>query len=347
MPPSWSATSRSRSCASSSSRALADGAARDALFEGAPARRAARSDSRRTDGARADTFAVLHGLYWLTAALAEQQPLLLAIDDAHWADAASLDFLGFLLPRLEELPVLLVLACRPDEAGAESSLARIATDVQARRLTPRALSRGAAGALLAGELEHEPEEAFATTCHEVSGGNPFLLHELARTVAHRRSSPSAEQAPSGARAGARARHPHGRVRIARLPPERAPLRARWLVLGEDADPQLVAELAGLDADACGPAPTAARAAILDAEAARCASSIRSCAPRSTRTRRRRARRRARACGHAAAGPGRDPEQVAAHLVASDGRGNARPWRRCSRRRRGRSDAAPAARRSPT
>jgi hypothetical protein len=35
---------------------------------------------------------VLHGLYWLTANIAERTPLLIAIDDAHWADEASLLF---------------------------------------------------------------------------------------------------------------------------------------------------------------------------------------------------------------------------------------------------------------
>jgi predicted ATPase len=38
------------------------------------------------------TFATLHGLYWLTANLAGERPLLLTVDDAHWADAASLRF---------------------------------------------------------------------------------------------------------------------------------------------------------------------------------------------------------------------------------------------------------------
>ncbi|MGB2711593.1 MAG: AAA family ATPase, partial [Conexibacter sp.] len=137
---------------------------RDRMFEGASA--AARSalgfsEDRHADRA-ADTFTVLYGLYWLTVALAERDPLLLAIDDAHWADAASLDYLGFLLPRIEELPVLLVVACRPDEAGAERSLVQIATDTTARRLTPRALSCGAATRLLAAELGAQPEPAFAT-----------------------------------------------------------------------------------------------------------------------------------------------------------------------------------------
>src|SRR5437868_2027586 len=128
-----------------------DEAGREALFEGAAG--AARGALGMSKGAAAadtpDAFSVLHGLYWLTAGLAEQQPLLLAVDDAHWADAASLDFLGFLLPRLEELPLLVAIACRPDEAGAERSLGRIATDSLARRLTPRALSPGGAAALLA------------------------------------------------------------------------------------------------------------------------------------------------------------------------------------------------------
>ena len=33
-----------------------------------------------------DPFSVLHGLYWLTAGLAQREPLLVAIDDLHWAD---------------------------------------------------------------------------------------------------------------------------------------------------------------------------------------------------------------------------------------------------------------------
>src|SRR5215218_7933489 len=73
--------------------AALDAPAREALFEGAAgAARGALGIATATadDDAPADTFAVLHGLYWLTAALAERQPLLLALDDAHWADAASL-----------------------------------------------------------------------------------------------------------------------------------------------------------------------------------------------------------------------------------------------------------------
>ena len=69
------------------------------------------------------SFAVLHGLYWLCANLASARPLVLVVDDAHWADGASLRFLAFLLPRLEELAAALLLGARPAEAGHESGAA--------------------------------------------------------------------------------------------------------------------------------------------------------------------------------------------------------------------------------
>ena len=55
-------------------------------------------------------FAALHGLYWLTVNLADAGPLVLTVDDAHWADPPSLRFLGYLSRRLDGMPVLLVAA---------------------------------------------------------------------------------------------------------------------------------------------------------------------------------------------------------------------------------------------
>ncbi len=59
------------------------------------------------------SFAVLHGLYWLTANLSAVQPLLLAVDDAHWADEPSLRWLTYLARRMEGLSAGLVVALRP------------------------------------------------------------------------------------------------------------------------------------------------------------------------------------------------------------------------------------------
>ncbi|HEU4702097.1 MAG TPA: AAA family ATPase [Conexibacter sp.] len=303
--------------------------ARDALFEGAAgAARGAlglngEGPTTTSGGGAPDTFAVLHGLYWLTAALAEEQPLLLAIDDAHWSDAASLDYVGFLLPRLEELPVLLTLTCRPDEAGAESSLARVATDGFARRLTPQPLSRGAAAALLAAELDEEPEHAFAATCHEVSGGNPFLLHELARTVAAQSISPSAEQAPRVRELAPERVARTVLVRLARLSAVAQTVARAIVVLGDDAEHELVAELGGLAAErALAGADELRTAAILDPAAP----SLRFVHPLVRTALHHELPAGERADAHARAAEllrarGASPQRLAAHLVATEARGD--------------------------
>ena len=239
---------------------------RDALFEGASAARAALGLDAG-DGLAHDAFAVLHDLYWMTAALAEREPLLLAIDDAHWSDAASLDYLGFLLPRLEELPVLVVVTSRPDEPDVPDSLGRIVTDALARRLTPAALSRDATTALLAAELGHAPELAFAAACHEVSGGNPFLLRELARTLVAQEIRPGAEQAELVRELAPERVARTILVRMARLAPEAGAVARALAVLGDDSDHRLVGELADLDPEAAVRGADALRAsAILDPSA---------------------------------------------------------------------------------
>ena len=59
----------------------------------------------------------LHGLYWLIANLARQQPLLICVDDAQWADEASMAAERFLSLRIADLPMVLLLAARPAEVG--------------------------------------------------------------------------------------------------------------------------------------------------------------------------------------------------------------------------------------
>ena len=107
-------------------------------------------------GARPDpSFAVLHGLYWLCANLSASGPVLLCVDDAHWADTSSLRFLSFLAPRLEELCVTLLVGVRSGETGAASDLvARLAVEPAADVIHPAPLTRVAVGRLLEDGLGH-------------------------------------------------------------------------------------------------------------------------------------------------------------------------------------------------
>ena len=124
------------------------------LHRADPARRAAavrgrggagRAGLRRgRRGGRRASHSTLYGLYWLCANLAAEQPLLVVVDDAHWADAPSLRFLDALARRVEDLPVLLAVAARPAEPGAEQELLDgLATAPATRLLRPSPLSRRA------------------------------------------------------------------------------------------------------------------------------------------------------------------------------------------------------------
>ena len=79
-------------------------------------------------------FAVLHGLYRLTANLARDRPLALLVDDAHWADAASLRFLAYLAGRIRHEPVLLVVAARPPGEPGGAAVAALLAEAGAPTL---------------------------------------------------------------------------------------------------------------------------------------------------------------------------------------------------------------------
>jgi len=65
------------------------------------------------DAGSAVAHGILHGLFRLLADLAATRPVLLVVDDAHWADDASMAWLCYLAPRLAALPVAVLLATRP------------------------------------------------------------------------------------------------------------------------------------------------------------------------------------------------------------------------------------------
>ena len=96
---------------------------------------------------------ILHGLYWLVANLADEAPLLLAVDDAHWADEPSLRFLAYVARRAESLPIALVIGARPE--GDASVLTEIGAEPGTARIEPRALGLAGVGRLLR-EIDHGP-----------------------------------------------------------------------------------------------------------------------------------------------------------------------------------------------
>jgi len=115
----------------------------------------------------------------LLGLLAATKPLVLVLDDVHWADSGSVELIGALLRRPPAAPVLLALAVRPRQVPGRLSAAleRAAREGTLTRLELCALTRSEAGELLGESVEGR----LATVLYEESGGNPFYLEQLARS----------------------------------------------------------------------------------------------------------------------------------------------------------------------
>jgi predicted ATPase/DNA-binding CsgD family transcriptional regulator len=104
-------------------------------------------------------------------------PVLLVIEDVHWADDATLDLIKFLGRRIDRAPVLLVASYRDDEISPVHALRRLLGELPASlitridlpRLTPQAVDTLARRAL------RSPKGL-----HALTQGNPFFVTELLR-----------------------------------------------------------------------------------------------------------------------------------------------------------------------
>jgi DNA-binding winged helix-turn-helix (wHTH) protein/tetratricopeptide (TPR) repeat protein len=125
--------------------------------------------------------------------LAKRAPMLLVLDDVHWADALSLDLLQHLAftladtPTLKPVALLVVCTYRP-EAGAER-LARVLARLQRERLCETLVLQGlteADVAVLLQSLAHKPPSHQLTSAvMHATRGNPLFLQEVVRYLADR------------------------------------------------------------------------------------------------------------------------------------------------------------------
>jgi DNA-binding CsgD family transcriptional regulator len=218
---------------------------RDALLSGAAGLATRVLDAAEPAGAAGDPFAAYHGLYWLAANLSARVPTALAVDDLHWCDAPSLGFLDFLGRRLEGLPLLVVVATRPDEPGAEQALIdSLAHGPASRVLRPLPLSRAASVEFVRAVLSDADPE-FCRACHDASGGNPLLLAELAGALRAQRIAPTAANASRVLELGPQAVSRAVRLRLAALPPAAGTLAEAASVLGDGGLVLDAVQLAGL------------------------------------------------------------------------------------------------------
>jgi DNA-binding CsgD family transcriptional regulator len=209
------------------------------------------------------SFSSLHGLYWLTINLADVQPLLVAVDDTHLADVASLRWLVYLARRLAGVPLALVLATRAAEPGpVQELLDELLVIPEVEVLQPGGLSEQAIAMLAAHLLSAEPDRSFVAACRRATGGNPFLLLELFGELKRRGIAPSPENAGLTSQLSSQGVGRAVRARLRRLPKECASLARAIAVLGDPAEPTHAAQLAGLDDEAASGAAEALADAVI-------------------------------------------------------------------------------------
>jgi DNA-binding CsgD family transcriptional regulator len=198
-------------------------------------------------GAGPSPVALDHALYWLVANLAERKPVMVAVVDAQWADEASLRFLLYLARRIDELPVVLVLTVRPDPSSSQPELiARIAAEPCAAVVPLHPLSATAANELVRSVVGSDADDGLCDACYTSTGGNPFLLMELASALAETGNRSSQYDVRGIARLVPRAVTRHVLIRLARLSPPATAVARAVAILGAGTEPLHAAALAGLD-----------------------------------------------------------------------------------------------------
>ncbi|MFI6493182.1 ATP-binding protein [Streptomyces sp. NPDC050564] len=215
-----------------------------------------------SEGAPPDQQGLRDGLDWVLTHLAVQRaPMVLVLDDAHWADPESLSWLAAFAPRAEELPLLLVVAYRPDELPDHAETFRgLPGRAGQRPIDLEPLSAAAVARLVREDLGTQADDAFCRECWAVTAGNPFEAVELTAKVRDRGLIPTEAGAHLLRDLAAAVKGSGLIARLERLGPSTVRFAWACAVLGTEIHPTLAAAVAGLGSEEAADAADALRGA---------------------------------------------------------------------------------------
>ncbi len=146
-------------------------------------------------------FAVFDRVVQALGEAAAERPLALVLDDLHWADLGSLRLLEFVAREVVAAPLLLLGAVRDGEPHAGDERAAVLSAVlgRSRSVQLRGLRDDAVAALLEDRLEDPPDTALVDRVRTATGGNPFLVIEMANLLATSDGNAPPADVPAGAR----------------------------------------------------------------------------------------------------------------------------------------------------
>ncbi len=215
-----------------------------------------------------DPTGVRDGLDWvMTRLTVTKAPVVLLVDDIHWADVESLNWIASFAPRAEDLPLLIVVTYRPDELPRDATTFRALIESHRNRpyalkpLTPSGVAR-----IIKGKVGEAADDAFCRECWMVTGGTPLEVAELAIRLGERRVSGTHDELTVVRHLASAIRGPGLLERLQEL--GAAAVRFTWAaaVLGTPISPDLVATVAVIDSEEAAAAIGTLRAARILADA---------------------------------------------------------------------------------
>ncbi|QFZ18725.1 AAA family ATPase [Saccharothrix syringae] len=125
---------------------------------------------------------VLDGLATAVLGLAGRGPVVIAVDDAQYLDAFSQDWLIYLIRRAGLARILIVLGWRDDSEPSPGNCRLLCAEFHQqtyfRRMLLAPLSSSGVTELVAGRLRESGAAELTAKAHQLTGGNPLLLHAL-------------------------------------------------------------------------------------------------------------------------------------------------------------------------
>ncbi|HCI81430.1 MAG TPA: hypothetical protein DHW02_17275 [Ktedonobacter sp.] len=118
----------------------------------------------------------------LLSMLSTQQPLLIVVDDLHWADESSIELLTYLAHHLQNQHILLVGTCRDDELAPSHKLRSLVSALRREQAVVTLAVQPLTNAQIATLVAHLPQDLVAQIQTQAAG-NPLFAEELARYAA--------------------------------------------------------------------------------------------------------------------------------------------------------------------
>ncbi|MGH9003701.1 MAG: AAA family ATPase, partial [Acidimicrobiia bacterium] len=131
-----------------------------------------------------ERYRLLDSLARLVVARAARTPVLVCLDDLHWADQGTIDALRHLARQAPGHAILMVGTYRDAETGKDHplsvALGALRRETEYERVRLDGLPAEAVGALLQILAEHDVSETFAGIIASGTDGNPFFIREVLR-----------------------------------------------------------------------------------------------------------------------------------------------------------------------